>query len=262
MAGGDKKQVILRDVYGQNESSVTIGGPWEDGINDRRVRLSPKPAAFNKILGPKGSGNILDPLRATNGMMWPYTPNITDATTVNYEMYDIIHSNQPIAAFKNVAAKELQVVGTFTAQNNVEGLYCLAVIHFLRTVSKMFFGARKPNSFATESRGTPPPILMFNGYGTAIYHNLPVILTNYSIELPQDVDYIQVSPGESTVETARADESAIVLSNFNKKGISAWVPSKFNIAMTLIVQNTPKRLKRFDLDEFRKGGLIKEGGWI
>lgn len=222
-----------------NDPSVSVSGNLD--IRDRRARLSPKPASITRVLGQKGEDNILSPLIDTNGLLWPYTPVITDSNSVNYTEFDMVHSNQPMVAYKNNALKEIQISGTFTAQNESEARYCLAVIHFLRTVTKMYFGASGNNS-ATQLRGTPPPVLLFNAYGTALYHNVPVLVRQFSVEFPNDVDYVEVpSPVDGT---------------------SAWVPAEFLVITQLIVQNSPKRLRQFNLDSFRKGDLIKKGGWL
>lgn len=265
----DPKQLpdrTFNNFFGDKSSSPNPSGV-KPGIKDRRVRLSPKPGAVNAILGEDVPSNILQPLFQTSGLMFPYTPIIQETTTVNYEMHDLVHSNQPIASFKNVGAKELQISGAFTAQNDVESRYCLAVIHYLRTVTKMYFGI---GGDAASKRGTPPPILLLNGYGTALFHNLPVIVTTVNIEYPQDVDYVEVTPIKKIRRVDRTqeinfdelEEIKIDTSSPGATGASAWIPTKFNIAMTLSVQNTPSRLRRFDLDDFRTGNLIKRGGWI
>lgn len=262
-------------------------------FSDRRIRLSAKPAARNIIYGPSNdSKNILRPLWETGGLMWPYTPFVNDAISVDYETYDMVHSNSPFAAFKRVSAKEIQISGVFTAQNEYESQYCIAAIHFMRTITKMYFGlgnAEKSPS-AVQNRGTPPPILLLNGYGTAMFHNVPVIVTSYSIELPNDVDYVEVAFGGDAVRSptserviqgaagsARAaqdaalqdvqrinNEPAPIGATFSKEdGISAWVPSRFTLTTTVQVQNTPDRWRRqFNLDDFRTGRLIKKGGWL
>lgn len=249
--------MVFRNING----TEPIGGNFgEDGIKDRRARLSPKPDAYDLILGPSSSDNILNPIRSTNGLMWPYSPVISDDITVNYDTYDLVHSNQPILAYKNTGLKEIGVSGTFTAQNQQEAKYCLAAIHFLRSVTKMFFGATGENN-ATRLRGTPPPILLFNAYGTAMYHNLPVVVTQCSMELPNDVDYVKVDYDAGVTTTDTTSEGTLI-TNINANQISGWVPTKFNIIARLAVQNSPKRLRRFNLDDFRQGNLIKKGGWV
>lgn len=226
----------------------------QDNIRDRRARISAKPGARDLIYGPNNNNNILKPLWESGGLLFPYTPMINDSATVNYETYDPVHTNQPFAAFKSVAVKEITIIGTFTTMNQQEARQNLANIHFLRTVTKMYFGIK------SKLRGTPPPILLFNAYGTAIFHNVPVIITNYNIELPIDVDYVNIK-SDAGLEINSREENDEVSLTFGD--ITAWIPTRFNITLTMQVQNTPDRLRReFDLDAFRTGKLIKRGGWI
>jgi len=259
------------------------GQGGDGGFSDRRARISAKPDAVPIIYGEKNPNNLLFPLYETGGLLFPYTPNINDSATVQYDYYDPIHTNQPFAAFKSVAAKEITVIGPFTAQNQEEARYCVAAIHFLRTVTKMFFGLGGLDQDAVNLRGTPPPILLFNAYGTAIYHNVPVIITTYNVEFPQDTDYVQVlfdgnvgseraifnNPGQFDefnnprgINTSLLEGPRQIVQT--KTGeISAWVPTKFTVSITMTVQNTPDRLRRsFNLNDFRTGKLVKKGGWV
>lgn len=251
------------------------------GFSDRRARISAKPGAVERIYGVKDTNNLLNPLYETGGLLFPYTPNINDSATVQYDYYDPVHTNQPFAAFKSVAAKEITVIGAFTAQNQDEARYCIAAIHFLRTVTKMFFGVGGAGDLtsreAIDLRGTPPPILLFNAHGTAIYHNVPVIITTYNVEFPQDVDYVEVlfsnrvgssdeliNLNEFTASSNRQLEPGNNLTIRSIDGdISAWIPTKFTVSVTMTVQNTPDRLRRnFNLNDFRTGKLVKKGGWV
>jgi len=250
------------------------------GFHDRRARLSAKPKAREQIYGPNVSENILHSIWHTGGLMWPYTPIINDNITVNYESYDPVHTNQPFMAFKSVGAKEIMCSGMFTAQNQEEAEYCIAAIHFLRTITKMFFGVgsegEDTSQAAINARGTPPPILLFNAHGTAMFHNVPVIVTSYSIELPQDVDYVELETSlerrnrQSLIEAPelrgvidRATSDGREINFREKEGISAWLPTRFNITVNMTVQNSPNRLRRnFNLNDFRTGRLIKRGGWV
>lgn len=237
------------------------------GFNDRRARISAKPAAREIIYGPKEDSNILRPLYETGGLLFPYTPTINDSATVQYDTYDPVHSNQPFAAFKSVAMKEIQCIGTFTSMNQDEARYSLAAIHFLRTATKMYFGFGSQAGESRKLRGTPPPILLFNAWGTAMYHNVPIVIVNYNVELIQDVDYVNVDTGQKGPTTIINDPATRAFTNqeisIRGGGISAWVPTRFTVSVTMQVQNTPDRLrKHFDLNKFRTGALIKKGGWI
>lgn len=212
--------------------------------NDRRARLSPKPAVFDKFITTDG---IMAPLRETYGLMFPIAPTISENVEVNYESYDMAHGLMPIQAFRSGGQKTLTVTGMFTAQTDIEARYCLACIHFVRSFSKMNFGDSDPNA------GTPPPILVFNAYGDAMFHNLPVVISSASFEWPNDVDYVY-----TTAKTA----SVTSVKNANSMIADGWVPSKFTITITLTVQQTPTQLRRFNLESFRNGTILRNGGWI
>jgi len=246
----------------------------------RRVRLRPKPAAALEIYG--GSG-LLQPLRATNGLVWPYQPQITFEQTVEYQSIDLVHVNQEILAYNRTPALKMTVNGGFSVQNQQEGIYALAAIHFLRTVTKMYFGSG-------ANLGTPPPVLLFDAYGQYMFNQLPVLVTQFSYDLPIDVDYVPIDlsniqayssaqsqtniPGFSQVQTTPqlqsffdVTNSALMTSRMFKSDLQGqdgyvWLPAVFNLSVGLTVQNTPSRLRQFNLDSFRTGELMKQGRWI
>jgi len=246
----------------------------------RRVRLRPKPDAALQIYGGNG---LLQPLRATNGMVWPYQPQITYEQNVEYSSMDMVHVNQEIYAYNRTNALKLSVQGPFSVQNQQEGLYALGAIHFLRTVTKMYFGTG-------ENLGTPPPVLLFDAYGQYMFNKLPVIVTNFAVELPTEVDYVPVDlsnvqtysnaqaqtnlPGYSKVQTtpqlqgyAQASNAGYIASklfntNLNSSGGYVWLPAVFTITVGITVQNTAAKLRSFDLNQFRTGYLMKQGRWI
>lgn len=221
----------------------------------RRVRLRPKPGAMTQIIG---NSPILAPIAKGNGMFWPYQPMISYQQEVDYQQVDMTHTNQEFYAYKRTSAVKLSVEGEFTVQNQSEGLYALACIHFLRTVSKMYFG--QTNS---APLGTPPPVLLFDAYGQYMFNQLPVIVTQFSVTMPKEPDYVPIdlsNLGQTIVQ-------GMPTSGTIDKGLTGnngyvWLPAVFSITVALTVQNTPARLRQFNLDTFRSGALLKNGGWL
>lgn len=246
----------------------------------RRVRLRPKPLAAAQVYG--GSG-LLQPLRATNGVVWPYQPTISWEQSVDYSSIDMVHVNQEIMAYTKTPAAKFTVSGNFSVQNNQEGVYALAAIHFMRTTTKMYFGTG-------ANLGTPPPVLLFDAYGQYMFNQLPVIITNFSVSLPDDIDYVPVDlalaptynsaqtktniPGYSKVQITPqllsqqvATDAAFISSSMFRTSLQGksgyvWLPAVFTLSVSLTVQNTATRLRAFNLDAFRTGALMKEGRWI
>ena len=148
----------------------------------------------------------------------------------------MVSSNQDYYSYSNTGAPVLTVTGRFVTQNMVEAKYAMAVIHFMRTITKSHFGKKDPNA------GNPPPIMEFSGYGKYMYNKLPVIIRNHNITFKDDVDYIDV---------------------YDSKQNKTKIPLEFELSLDLVVQNTPKRWREeFNLDDFRTGKLMRDSnGW-
>lgn len=227
----------------------------------RRARLRPKPAAVQTILG---GSNILRPLVETHGMVWPYQPNINYTQTVDYQQVSMVHTNQDFYAYTRSPTPEITCEGQFTVQNQTEGLYALACLHFLRVVTKMRFGA-------SADPGVPPPVLLFDAYGKFMFNKLPVIISQFTSNMPNDVDYVPVDmrglsyPPNLRPRGENSNLLGTSTSRFqlpNTQDGYTWLPAVFTISVSMKIQNTPKRLQTFDLDKFKSGDQLKGGGWI
>ena len=267
----------------------------KSGFNDKdwRVRLSLAQQAqyLYKVAAP---GDVLYPLNITNGVIFPYTPSIQTSYRANYEMYDLTHSNMRGLFYKNSSPGEIQITGTFTAQDTNEANYLLAVIHFFKSATKMFYGQ-------DAQAGTPPPILYLSGHGQYQYHLHPCVLSNFNYSLPADVDYIRagsVTVTNTNLITRRDRQSNVptstspiysavtrlksiftpkgaipqskALSAFDNNGNSTelgsndstYVPTHMEIQLTLIpIQSRSQMSKQFSVKEFAQGNLLRGGFW-
>ena len=162
---------------------------------DWRVRLSLAPSAY--YLYQAENPGILEPLVATNGVIFPYTPSINTSYKANYENAEVTHSNYKMHFYKNSSVEDVTITAEFTAQDTVEANYLLAVIHFFKSATKMFYGKD------TEPvAGTPPPLLYLSGYGKYQFDNHPLLLTSFQYNLPNDVDYIRAGTGQTWSATS------------------------------------------------------------
>jgi len=193
---------------------------------DWRVRIS-----HDMIL----SNNIFAPLTATDGMVFPYLPTITMSHTANYDSMSPAHTNYPILTYKNSQVDDIQIQGQFTVQSEQEGRYWLAAMHFLRTVTKMYYG-KGPNL------GNPPPICTLNGYGDFVYKDVSVVVKSFNISLDKEVDYIAVQLLGNG-------------SSGNGQNVS-YVPTLSTISVTVAPIYSRGKMKNFNLTEFAKGTLI------
>ena len=122
---------------------------------------------------------------------------------------------------------------------------------------------------AEATQGTPPPVLLFDAYGQYMFNSLPVVVTGFTMTLPKEVDYVPVKPltgngapvaNDAASQIGRINSTSIQAGDVNSSGY-AWLPAHFTMTVNLTVQQTPRRLRAFDLDRFRTGELIRQGGW-
>lgn len=208
---------------------------------DWRARIRPKRGGEDFAYGLAGSsnGSILQPLKDRGGIVFPYTPNLFLQSSVDYNEATQHGSNYPFYTYLNSKPAVIPVQGKWTANTQEEAQYLLAVFHFLRTVTKAYYG-----DSAVESGyyGTPPPVMLFEYLGQFGFNKVPVIIRSYSFNLPDSVDYVPVEVGTGAKKTV------------------TYMPTETEIMIDMAPQYTYKKLrKRFDLDAFTSGKDYSRG---
>jgi hypothetical protein len=156
---------------------ASFGG--DANSNDWRVRLSlPTWPSFR-------SSPVLAPLKDAGGLIFPYTPQITIQSSATYGAIETVHTNYKFHAFRNSDPGTITVTAPMNVEDPTQGLYWIAAVHYLRSLTKMFTGL-------DPKAGNPPPIVKLNGYGNFVFKNVPVVITQFSTTLPNDCDYIAV----------------------------------------------------------------------
>lgn len=165
----------------------SAGAQWSsaDAEKDWRVRLS-LPTDNNFLSSP-----VLQPLKSAGGMIFPYTPSVTIAASANYNEDALTHQNFASITYSNSKASEITIDAPFYVEDATQAQYWLAVVHYFRSMTKMYTGD------IGEISGNPPPIVLFNGYGDYVFKNIPVVVKSFSITLPQDTNYISTTVGQS-----------------------------------------------------------------
>lgn len=217
-------------------NTTATAGFKEIGARDWRVSLSIP-------FGSYYTSKILQPLVKNGKFIFPYTPQITLSHSANYSAMEPVHNNYSFAAYENSKLDKIQISGDFYCENSDDASYWIASVHFLRSVSKMYFGA------STENSGAPPPVIKLNGYGDFVFNNIPVVVSQFSVELPKDVDYI---PSQFV------GTSIIQGKDFDQAGVG-YVPVKSTISVTLLPVYSRESVRNFNLQDFVKGAYIDKG---
>ena len=250
--------------------------------NDWRVKLSLAKNA--DYLYNAADPGILKPLSSksgTSGVVFPYTPAINTNYRADYSPYTLTHSNYKGYFYNSSYMDAVNITATFTAQDTLEAEYLLAVIHFFRSVTKMFYGQ-------DTQRGSPPPLVFLSGLGEYQFNQHPCVVSQFTYNLPADVDYIRatsivnqgisfnnVRSNQSSPVSGLAGVSRLANALLPKgakasppapqmlgKNSSTYVPTKMEMTITLLpVQSRNQVSKVFKLSSYASGNQLKGGFW-
>lgn len=278
----ERRRAELENAFRQqvlsDERDQKCAGDWRV-----KLRLAPNSDYLYNAPNP----GILSPLAVSGGVIFPYTPQIQTTYNAGYNTYDLTHSNYRGYFYQNSYVSEVTITATFTAQDTDEANYLLAVIHFFRSATKMFYGQS-----SNRYRGAPPPLLYLDGYGEFQFNRNPCVVQNFQYVLPQDVDYIKAradQPSNSQVDNnsdkftqggdgvlnASASFRRLGSSQLNPgavnftpivsqtgKGCPTYVPTKMDITLTLLPVQTRSQVSRqFSFEKYASGDLVRKGFW-
>jgi hypothetical protein len=202
-----------------------VSAAWA-GAKDLRVFLR-VPTAY--LEGPSTDKIGFPLLRDLGGIMFPYTPQISYESAASYTAVNPVHSNFTQNFYKNSSVGNITVAGKFTVQNEKEGAIYCAVIHLLRSLTKMRQGD-EPNA------GSPPPVCRLDAFGDYMLSNVPVVITSVKFDLPDSVDYIQVPMYKTTL-----------------------VPTISTITLGLAIMYSRQEMQDFTVRDWRSGSLKGQG---
>jgi hypothetical protein len=236
---------------------------------DWRVRLALSDDPSVNYLYKAPNPGILNPLNATNGVIFPYTPNITVNYVATYNPTELVHSNYKVYQYSSSSIDNITITCDFTAQSTYEANYILAVIHFFRSATKMFYGQDE-----NPRRGTPPPLCYIYGMGSYQFAGQPLAISNFSYNLPNNVDYIKTSVGGDTA-SATTQPGRMAGTGVARGGVLpppdfapiaepdtvSWVPSKIQITVTCVPMPSRNQVSNeFSFRDYATGSLLNGVG--
>ena len=229
------------EFKGLNGSTV---GP----VQDWRVRISLQPAAAAMFY----SSAITKPLEETNGVVFPYTPQIQISHAARYSDQPITHSNYKSFFYDGSEVQAINITADFTVQNIGEGQYLMAAVHFFRSCTKMFYGN-------DALAGTPPPMVFLDGYGKAYLPHVPCVITQFSHTMPADVDYVEIPVATAYQLTSNPNQQQSGLIDVSNYGMRTRLPTASSISVILQpVYSRNNISNNFSLENFVSGSLLKD----
>ncbi len=256
-------------IFSSNSNSnlqSNVGAPSSTG--DWSVKVTVSDTVYNDLMAD--APIFPESFKKFKGIRFPVTPFINMSHSAAYDARSVVHNNYPYYAYQNSQVDQMTIAGAFPVQNKNDGLNWIATLHFLRTVTKMYYGGG-------TNAGNPPPVCKLNGYGDYVYKDVPIVITNFTVELREQVDYIGVNvptgPNQSAINEAlvgtldpglTADAGYIqgsnVTSAVESSGSVNYVPTDSLISITVVpVYSRNKISKQFNLKDFASGKLTKGG---
>lgn len=190
-------------TYGSNERLISVPAGAEPRkpvsatmiTKDKNGKVAPVDLRV-KIRVPKNylttslTSGMNKELEKLGGIIFPYTPAINYEHKADYSPANPTHSNFTIYSYKSSSISAISIVGKFTVQTDADAGVYLATVHLLRALTKMRSGGITGDS----DSGAPPPVCRLDAYGDAMLANVPVAITSFRVDLPDNVDYYNLGP--------------------------------------------------------------------
>ena len=184
-------QALGGTIGGSSNKNSPVVNRFPSSAQDQRVKISDPSGRISRL------GGALTPLRRTDyKVIFPYTPEISLSHNANYMPMNPTHSNYEYMFYQNSSVSEINISGLFTARNAEDADYVVAVQHFFRSITKMFYGN-------DEEAGLPPVVCRLEGHGHLQFSSVPIVITGFNTSLPSDVDYISANVGVARVPTSQ-----------------------------------------------------------
>jgi hypothetical protein len=237
IAGRVQQLVASTDLAGDVQIANLSDAGKLGNSYDWRARLRPKDGGKSRFFSRLNNeaNYLLQPLDEAGGLVWQYTPTIFLSGSAEYNEALMQGMNYPINTFISSRPPDIPITADFSANDIYEARYLLAIMTFLKICTKAYFG---DDAVARGTAGTPPPVLLFEYLGDYGFNKVPVVVTNYSMQLPDNVDYVPVQVGDTIT----------------------YVPTLTNIMINLKPQYTPHKLRRrFSLEAITSGASYTDG---
>lgn len=232
---GAEQSTVERAFGSFNFSPQTTSEDW-------RVRIM-----LPNIPSFKNSSLLTPLLESDESLVFPTLPQILITHTANYDSIAPTHSNYSYPVYSNSTVEDINIACEWPVENEADGKYWIAAVHFFRSVTKMFYGD-SPN------RGAPPPVCYLKGYGDYVFNNIPVVVKMFSMDLNDGIDYIKVP----LIRSLDIGQGSQFFTDTTSSSYT-YVPTLSRLSIVVAPAFSRNETRKFNLDEFTKGGYIGKG---
>jgi hypothetical protein len=205
-------------------------------LDDQDLRVKIRVPSYYITTTTRGSasGELAD----LKGIIFPYTPSITLEHKADYANQNIMHSNFALHFYQRSSVSPIQITGEFTVQNEKDAAIYLSTVHLLRALTKM-------RTALDDDAGSPPPVCRLDAYGEYMLQNVPVVVSNFRLELPNKVDYFTIGKSSPNVIFKQAS-----------------VPTLSTISVTLIPVYSRSEMQKFSVHNWLSESKTRRDGYL
>ena len=174
----------IGNVSAVNTPASALQQTNTDRTNDLKVTLRGAPSGYNGI----GDIIVLDVM-----------PTISESRSVSYKSFTPQQHPGEILKYESTSSREWSISAKLISRTVDEATWNLNTLNTIRGWTMPFYGEGTAQNEGTASYlGAPPPIITLTAYGERMIGPIKCVVTNYSWDFPNDVDYIQAdSYGEN-----------------------------------------------------------------
>lgn len=262
MQGDGKVRLIAKKgLYAENGTSARIRQLVKNDNNGRIVDDYDGKQHQSSL--SEQIQNVLDSVNSNYYIEFQVTPDITESGSANYFEASDVRGPGSILMYMGSPSRTFSLNTKLVARNAAEAAYVSRQIHVLKSW-------RMPESYTGGFNAGSPTLLYLQGYGK-MFKDIPVVMTDLSIEFSSEFDAISIGSEIITTDT-RTKINAVGRDKTNKytetvvsqssKKYDSSVPIIVPVSITLkeahSVEGEVDGLEGFDILKYRNGTL---GGW-
>lgn len=207
---------------------------------DTRVKIR-VPSEYLTNLTRGGRNGVL---RSHKGIIFPYTPQVSFQNKADYAPQNPIHSNYTQYFYQRSSVSEISISGKFSVANEDEAEIYVSTVHLLRALTKMKSGGL----IGDPDSGSPPPVCRLDAYGAFMLQNVPVAISMFKIDLPDNVDYYTLGK--------RSGSSA------NTTYEMTSVPVLSTISISCIPMYSRAEMQKFSVSKWLNDKGVRKAGFL
>jgi hypothetical protein len=183
-----------------NIVTVNENNPSDSAVIDQRAKIR----VPNDYILMLTRGSKFGELYNAGGIIFPYSPTISLSHNATYSASTPTHSNYPIQFYKNSSIGDITINAVLTVQNETDAFVCLSIMHLLSALTKMRWGT-------DSDSGAPPPVCRLDAYGPYMLKNVPIVISEFRHDVPNDVDFYTLTSGKFGVTSVPTKQVIVII---------------------------------------------------